>query len=585
MKLRIPSVLGTAGLVLALLSFPAHITTAAPQAPPPLRPRVAAVKPARTTLRKGEHIDQVIVKFQEGSHIRLKGGRLTIDAASLTTDEKGRLARTGLAPTAVQRDLAAANNLLTQKQRSFRRLFTPPEQEMEARKQRGEQTSKKELADLNLYYFVKIAGATPAGTAQLIDQLNALPSVEIAYAQPIDYSADIAPATPDFSGSQGYLDAAPNGIDARYAWTIPGGRGSGVRVVDVELAWQLDHEDLPATFYMGGTQATDQASRNHGVAVLGEIAALDDGHGVTGIAPQTAIGVTSNNNLGSAAAIIDAAWRILGGDIILVEDHRQGPSSGNVCNDGNCSQWEYIPVEYWQAEFDAIESVTSQGMIVVEAAGNGGMDLDSSIYEQRFDRGFRDSGAIIVGAGISSTRAPQAWSDAGSRVDVQGWGDSVMTLGYGDQTVAGATMDVRQWYTTSFAGTSSASPIVVGAVAAIQGVRHARGLPVMDATSMRRLLRLSGTPQADSTRQIGPLPNLRAAIIGIADRYAESGGACNDASNEGWLHQPFCTFQRAIDRTPDGGTLGIVGGSVYGPRTFSRRMTITSVGGAVIIGR
>ena len=48
-------------------------------------------------------------------------------------------------------------------------------------------------------------------------------------------------------------------------------------------------------------------------------------------------------------------------------------------------------------------------------------------------------------------------SNFGSRVDVQGWGDSVATLAYGDLLMANGS-DSRQWYTGSFSGTSSASP-------------------------------------------------------------------------------------------------------------------------------
>jgi len=33
---------------------------------------------------------------------------------------------------------------------------------------------------------------------------------------------------------------------------------------------------------------------------------------------------------------------------------------------------------------------------VVEAAGNGGMNLDSEIYDRRFDRSARESGAISL---------------------------------------------------------------------------------------------------------------------------------------------------------------------------------------------
>jgi hypothetical protein len=52
--------------------------------------------------------------------------------------------------------------------------------------------------------------------------------------------------------------------------------------------------------------------------------------------------------------------------------------------------------------FDSIKTATAPGKIVIEAAGNGSMNLDHPIYENAFDRDFRDSGAIIVGGGKSS---------------------------------------------------------------------------------------------------------------------------------------------------------------------------------------
>jgi hypothetical protein len=167
-------------------------------------------------------------------------------------------------------------------------------------------------------------------------------------------------------------------------------------------------------------------------------------------------------------------------------------------------------MEFFGANFDAIKSATARGIIVVEAAGNGSMDLDSSIYGGAFNRLVRDSGAIIVGAGSSGGRVPLCFTNFGSRVDLQGWGENVATLGRGDIRINGT--DDRQWYSTSFSGTSSASPIVVGAAASIQGLRKNRGLGAFTSTAMRDFLRQTGVPQASNPKQIGPLPNLRAAI-------------------------------------------------------------------------
>ena len=62
--------------------------------------------------------------------------------------------------------------------------------------------------------------------------------------------------TPDLSLNQTYLNAAPTGIDARYAWTFPGGRGDGVKLSDVEYDWVIDHEDFApeASLFMAAGQ-------------------------------------------------------------------------------------------------------------------------------------------------------------------------------------------------------------------------------------------------------------------------------------------------------------------------------------------
>ena len=67
------------------------------------------------------------------------------------------------------------------------------------------------------------------------------------------------PATPNFFARQTYLDAAPGGIGAVEARTRPGGRGRGVRIIDIEGAWRFSHEDMLQNQggVIGGLQSTD----------------------------------------------------------------------------------------------------------------------------------------------------------------------------------------------------------------------------------------------------------------------------------------------------------------------------------------
>ena len=86
------------------------------------------------------------------------------------------------------------------------------------------------------------------------------------------------------------------------------------------------------------------------------------------------------------------------------------------------------------------------------------------------------------------------FSNYGARIDAQGWGWEVTTTGFGD--LQGGSVQ-NQWYTDQFSGTSSASPIVVGALACVQGVLRARGETPHSPARARELLRTTGSQQQD----------------------------------------------------------------------------------------
>jgi hypothetical protein len=497
----------------------------------PLAPRAAAVKQSGRELPSGTRVERLVVKFHEGSRVRLRGNRLAVLATERGPAERALLSARGLSESRLAEDVRAADLLLERapRARALGRLFQEDEATLESRKASGEEQSGQQLADLNLYFEVPLVpGTTSEQVAELVASLNGLDSVEVAYAQPpaepamVNFgmdaaarallaAADIAPTTPLYEGNQGYLNGAPGGIDARYAWGIPGGNGAGVRVVDIEGGWRTTHEDMPGLFYQGGTQFNDLGWRNHGTAVLGEIVGAPNGYGVTGIAHAAAAGVESIGSQSTASAITRAAAAVGRGGVILIELHAQGPadSTACTCNQGQCN---YIAMEYWQGEYDAIATATANGVVVVEAAGNGSANLDDAAYGGRFNRAVRDSGAIVVGASTSTTRVPMCWTNFGGRVDVHGWGENVVTMGYGDLFSSGED----QYYTSFFSGTSSASPIVTGAAASLQGAALASGRAALDSRAMRNLLASNGTAQAADSRNIGPLPDLRRALAAIA---------------------------------------------------------------------
>ena len=354
--------------------------------------------------------------------------------------------------------------------------------------------------------------------SQVDDELAALrrdPFVDEAFVAPVlslptsqDVSSkingDACPiTTPAYDHLQGYLAPAPEGIDAAAAWRR-GVRGGGVWFADIEGGWNARHEDLPGEriSLVHGAPVDSPGWREHGTAVLGEVVGIDNGRGVTGIAPDVDRVVTASIGASTSAdAIAAAAQDLRAGDVLLIELQGVGPVG------------RFLPVEYWDDNFDAIRTATQRGVVVIEAAGNGGENLDRRIYRGKFDRTKRDSGAIMVGAGGPpregfTDRARLDFSNYGARVDVQGWGRRVATLDYGD--LQRCDDDTRErHYTGEFSGTSSASPIVAGAAILLESAQG-RGLTPAE---VRDVLAGNGSPQTGNTREhIGPRPDLARAL-------------------------------------------------------------------------
>jgi hypothetical protein len=378
--------------------------------------------------------------------------------------------------------------------------------------------------------YVKPAATVPSAAVETAPQLNAM--------QPM--ADDAPPATPTFVTRQGYLGVAPAGVDATFAWTTPGGGGKGVRIIDCEWGWRFTHEDLLQN--QGGVVAgTSSTATDHGTAVLGVISGDRNAVGITGIAPDATISASSFNDQSSAQAIRAAADKLRAGDVILLEIHRPGPNAPSPLN----GQLGFIAIEWWPDDFAAIRYAVNKGIIVVEAAGNGFENLDAAIYDARpagfpaswrnpFNPANAQSGAVVVGAGApppnthgrdwGPDRSRLDFSNYGRRVDAQGWGREVTSTGYGDLQ-GGGNSDI--WYTDQFSGTSSASPVVVGSLAATQGVLRARGHRILSSHAARRLVRASGSPQAaapsrPASQRIGFRPDLR-QLIPAAARYQTRG--------------------------------------------------------------
>lgn len=247
----------------------------------------------------------------------------------------------------------------------------------------------------------------------------------------------------------------------------------------------------------------------HGTAVLGTILMVDNTIGGIGISPLARSRVVSQYQHGYFSTPIAIGMAIelcSAGDFILLEAQEYDPASGT----------SYWPVEVAAANFQMIKLAVAKDITVIEAAGNGSHNLDqyrTLLGKYIFNRtspNFADSKAIMVGAstpGAQHTRL--SVSNFGSRIDLFAWGSNVATTWTDD---AGTDSS----YTPDFSGTSSASAIVAGAAANIQGAVKGRLGSTWKPEKIRQKLALGGTntfhPPGDL---IGVMPNLKAVIEDI----------------------------------------------------------------------
>jgi hypothetical protein len=364
-----------------------------------------------------------------------------------------------------------------------------------------EKEARSVLPDPFDRYFAIDARDADAAAA-LAHKISRLDGIEEAYVESGPAAPPVNPGDDPRFPRQGYLGAAPAGINATWAWGHT--NGAGVLFVDLEQGWTLNHEDLAAkgiTIISG----LNHAYPSHGTSVLGEMVAVDNTLGGVGIAPAAAARVVSQwrdaSTYGTAAAILSAASVMGKGDVLLLE------AQTLVVNG-----MDKLPVEVESAVFDAIRHAVDQGIVVVEAGGNGGNDLDTykdANNRLRLNRGspdFRDSGAIIVGAASSAApHSRMSFSNHGSRIDCFAWGENIDTTG-GTSTTS---------YEPAFSGTSGASPMIAGAAVLLQSWRKKTHGQVYDPDLLRGMLAsatLNTASKNPASDRIGVMPNLRAIL-------------------------------------------------------------------------
>jgi subtilisin family serine protease len=452
------------------------------------------IKPPHATFDDRFVPGLLTVKFQDGLRVRVRDQQLT-DFGSGELEPARKLLES-LGPAI------------------WRRVDELPEEQIDELRRIAQENLGCAIADVNLQFLLRLAPGT--NVAAVIEAFNALEIVELA--QGILRPGPL-PVAPDFQPLQGYLQPPTGGINALATWSACGTRGTGIKVLDVECSFNPNHVDLAVTLVGGDLGFGGQPCEDHGTATLGILGSKDNGSGTTGIAPDASlyfVGVMKlvdveldEWEMNIPGAIMTAIGALTAGDVLLLE--LQTPA--------------LEPIEWEKPSYDRIVIAAGLGITVVEAAGNGNLNLDAPYYSTGngghwpFTQA-QDSGAILVGGaaapaafgGSTVERSRLTFSNYGATVDLQGWGEGVVTTGYGDLYGPG----VNSYFAAGWGGTSAASPIVAGACALLQSAHKARTGGVLTPAQVKQRLQQTGTSQQaglhPASENIGRLPNVKAAI-------------------------------------------------------------------------
>ncbi|GMR20311.1 MAG: hypothetical protein BMS9Abin36_0906 [Gammaproteobacteria bacterium] len=256
-------------------------------------------------------------------------------------------------------------------------------------------------------------------------------------------------------------------IDVEPVWAS-GIRGTGVRVAVVDDGLEIAHEDLAPNVvpnkshdYVGG--GTNPTGGEHGTSVAGLVAARGGNClGVSGVAPR---GEMVGYNLLQASISTNEADAMTRD---RVDNHVSSNSWGAADNRGTLDASSLL----WRSAINTglSEGRGGLGTIYTWAAGNG-HPRDNSNYDGRANyRG------VIAVAAVTDSGTKSSYSEQGANLWISAPGgefcsthtlsttDRSANAGYNTAATAGATDYVNQNYTKCFNGTSSATPVISGAI-------------------------------------------------------------------------------------------------------------------------
>ncbi|RWU18332.1 peptidase S8 [Pseudomonas alkylphenolica] len=343
-----------------------------------------------------------------------------------------------------------------------------------------------------------------------------------------NHAYDEAQPTPDFEALQTYLDqpgSRHQGMNIRKVWEKQV-VGSGVRVHFSDGGLHPNHEDLRGNPDLNIISHIPNTDPDHGTASVGLLVARANSLGMSGICHASELYVYNNRATKhhNAQTPKDLLRYVRPGDIVGI--NRQTANINAMTT--------FLPSLHDQLWWDATRQLTERGAVVVNAACNGSYKTDTNkravanfgvdLSEWPYFLDHGDADAILIGACHSWDGKPHQYSNYNYRYRMlNSWGDSVATLGYGAlQDKDGNDRD----YTDNYGGTSSATPLVTGALALIQSYAIEHHHVYLNANQMHLLVMESGYKDATlphtDVLPMGARPDVHGALV-LLDRILGGG--------------------------------------------------------------
>lgn len=328
--------------------------------------------------------------------------------------------------------------------------------------------------------------------------------------------------TPDFTAQQTYLDEPGpryKGLNIRKVWEQQV-TGKGVRVHFSDGGLFPNHEDLRGNPKLKIISLQPNGDPGHGTKSVGILLARPNDFGMTGMCHDAELYLYNNQLRDDALRIQtpkDLLRHVEPGDIVAI--NRQSANI-NVLTTVLPSLHE---LDWWSAA----KALSERGAVVIFAAGNGSSQSDAAQSTTRgygvdlsqwpYFEDFGDANAIVIGACHSWDGKPHQYSNYSYRYRMlNAWGDSVATLGGGGLHKGDSDSQDRD-YTDTYAGTSSATPLVAGALSLIQSYALEQHHIYLNADQMHLLVMQSGYKDATlpdtEVLPMGARPNVQGALV------------------------------------------------------------------------